>query len=151
AALWRTAAIVRNGRVVLDGPHLNSGGGQGPNGGFTARAGTADPHFHAAHSVIARHVGGVHRGLLGGERSSLTRSAEAERAGTLPGQHVSSRIGNGDDRVVKRCLDVRNAVGDVLAFFFLKLLLLAFFLRCCRRSGCRCCWFCHVSSVAGSL
>src|SRR5207249_3641363 len=58
------------------------------------------------------------------------------------GQHVSGRIGNGHDGVIKRRLNVGNGVGNVLAFLALELLFLALFLRC-RSSGCWCGWLSH--------
>src|SRR6185369_17418232 len=96
--------------------------------------------------MIARHVGRVHCCLLRGKWRTFTRSAEAERARTLPRDHVSSLIRNGDDRVIERGLNVHDSVRNVLALFLLELLLLAFFLRRCAGSGC--CWFCHVSVLS---
>src|ERR1700722_6109505 len=149
--LWWTAAVVRDRSRVFNVAHLDTGRGQSANGGFTSRTRAADPDLDAAHTVIARHYGRVRCGLLGGEWCALARSAESERAGTLPGEYVSGLIGNGDNGVVERSLDVRNAVGNVLALLLLKRLFLAFFL--CRRGAACCCWFCHSKSslVVGRL
>src|SRR4029078_3293387 len=49
------------------------------------------------------------------ERRRLARALEAGRAGGLPHDHVAVLVGQGDDRVVERRLDVRLADRDVLA------------------------------------
>ena len=88
--------------------------------------------------MIARHVGGILRSLLGRKRSPFSRAAKAERTRTLPGQNISCLIGDSHNRVVERSLDVRNAVRNVLPLFFLERFLLAFFFRrCCSGSRCR--------------
>src|SRR2546421_7736691 len=93
--------------------------------------------------MLARHVGGVHRGLLRGKRSAFARSAEAERTRALPRNGAALAIGDGDDGVIEGGLNVHDAVWHVLLFLLLERLLLAFFLRrCC--SGCGCYWFCHL-------
>src|SRR5271166_5864210 len=143
APFRRPATVVRNRGRVLDGPHFDSRGGEGADGRFAARSGTAHPHVYAAHPMIASHAGGIRRGLLRGKRRPFTRAAKAERARTLPRQHVATHVRNGHDGVVKRSLNVHQSVGNVLALFLLERLLLAFFLG--RRCGACCCWFCHNS------
>src|SRR5262244_1398169 len=100
ASFGRAAAIVRNRRKVLDRPDFDSRRCQGANCRLASGTRTADADVDRPHAVIARHVGGVHRGLLGSERGSLARSAKAERTRTLPGNHVTRHIGNGHNRVV---------------------------------------------------
>src|SRR5208283_3323819 len=98
-------------------------------------------NIYTAHTVIARHAGGIRGGLLRGKWSALTGAAKTERARTLPRQHVATHIRNRDNRVVERSLHVHQSVGDVLALFLLERLLLAFFLG---RRGAACCYgFCH--------
>src|ERR1700674_1929262 len=70
-ALRRTAAVVRDRRGILNVTHLDARSSQRANGGLATRTGTADPHLNAAHTVIARHNGGVRRRLLRGEWRSL--------------------------------------------------------------------------------
>src|SRR5581483_4901723 len=53
-------------------------------------------------------------GHLGGERRRLARPLEAGRAGGLPHDHVAVLVGERDDRVVERRLDVRLTDRDVL-------------------------------------
>src|ERR1700690_1725480 len=118
-ALRRTAAVMRNRRGVLDVAHFDAGRGQGTDRGLASGAGAADPYFHAAHAMIARHAGGVGRSLLGGKRGPLARSAEAQRTRAFPGQDIARLVGNGHNGVVERSLNVRDAMRHMLAFFFL--------------------------------
>src|SRR5262249_16693022 len=99
--------------------------------------------FHRAHTVVAGHVGSIHRCLLRRKRRTFARSAKTERARTLPGEHVARLVGDGHDRIVERRLDVHHAKRDVLALLLLERLLLTFLPRR-RCAGC-CCGFCHKS------
>src|SRR5579864_2507974 len=142
APLRRPASIVRNRREVLDRTDFNTGRCQRANRRLTSRARPADAHIYRTHPMIARHVGSVGRGLLRSEWRSLARSAEPERARTLPRNHIPRHIGDGHDGVIERRLHMHESVRNVLALFLLERLLLAFFLG----SGwaARCCWFCHI-------
>src|SRR4029077_13534561 len=62
------------------------------------------------HPVAGRGVGGH----LRGERGRLARALDPGRAGGLPDDHVPFLVGQRDDRVVERRLDVRLPDGDVL-------------------------------------
>src|SRR5579872_2378904 len=97
-SLGRPASVVRNGSDVANVTHFQSGGGESANGGLATGARARDAHFKSAHAVLARHVGGVHGRLLRGKGRALARSAEAERAGALPGEHAPFGIGDGDQR-----------------------------------------------------
>src|SRR5215469_3973782 len=125
----RTAPIVWNRREVLDRPHFDSGRSQRANRRLAARTRPAHAHIHRADTVIARHVRGVRRRLLRGERRSLARPAEAERSRALPGNDVPRHIRDRHDGVVERSLHVHESVRDVLALFLLEGLLLALFIR----------------------
>src|ERR1035437_2907925 len=141
-ALRRTASVVWNRRHVANRAYFDARCRQRTHGGFAARSRTADPHIHAAHPVIPRHVRGIRRGLLGGKRRALARSPEAERSRTLPRQNVAIPVCDGHDRVVEGRLHIRQPMRHVLALLLLEGFLLAFFIRC---GGCaaRCCWFRH--------
>src|SRR6185437_6891112 len=104
--------------------------------------GATDPDFDGTDAVITRHISGVGCGLLRGEWSAFARSAESQRTGTLPGEHIPGRVGDRNNRVVERGLNMDNPEWNVFAFLLLEGLLLAFFLRCGRAARC-CCWFCH--------
>src|SRR5205823_7996993 len=76
AALRRTAAVVRNRRDVTNGAHFQTSGSQSADSRLATGAGTADAHFKAADTVIARHIGGVHGRLLRGKGRAFARTAE---------------------------------------------------------------------------
>src|SRR4051794_21773826 len=133
---------MRNRSRVLDLTDFHPCGSQCADRRLTARTRTADADFDATHAVIARLVGGVLCGLLSGERSALTRTAETKRARALPGNHVAVRIRDRHQRVVERRKNRHNPMRDVLAFLLLELLAsLTFFIRC-TCTGCSC-WFRH--------
>src|SRR5450759_2964631 len=134
-----------NRRDVLDQKHIHARRGQGADGGLTSGTGAADAHFQRTDAMFARLVGGVHRGLLGGEGSALALPAEAERTRSLPRQHVALLVGDGNDGVVERSLDMRDTHRDVLLLALLELLALAFF----RFGACGACyWFRHFSQFS---
>src|SRR5262249_27777632 len=146
-SLRRPASIVRNGSDIADRLHFQTGSSQGANGGLASRARTADPHFQGTHAMIARLVGGVHGCLLRRKGSAFARTAEAERAGALPGQRAPFTIGDGHNSVVERGLNVGHAVRHILAFLLLENFLLALRRRRCCAGCCSCCWFCHSLSL----
>src|SRR4051794_6023072 len=115
AALRRTAAVVRNRSDVLDQTNFDTSGSQCANRRLTAGSRTADANFDAAQSVVTRLGGGIHRRLLRCEGSAFTRSAEPERAGTLPGKDITFLVGDGHDGVVEGGLNVSHSVRNVLA------------------------------------
>src|SRR6266567_2342394 len=146
----RTASVVRNRRDVTNRAYFDSRRRQRAHRRLAARSWTADAHIHAAHPVIARHVCGIRRRLLGGKRRALARSAEAERSRTLPRQNVAVHVGDGHDRVIEGRLHVAKSMRNVLALLLFEGFLLALFIRC----GCcaaRCCWFCHKFALSSWL
>ena len=74
-----------------------------------------DLNVDLANAVLHGGTGGLLGGHLGREGSRLAGALEADVAGGRPGDHVTALIGDRDDRVVERALDVRHAVRDVLA------------------------------------
>src|SRR5438874_1427027 len=73
-SLRRTTAVVRNRRHVFNRANFDSCRGQRANGRLATRAWTADADFDGAHSMIARHVSGVHCGLLRRKRRAFART-----------------------------------------------------------------------------
>src|SRR5262249_38216941 len=101
---------------VLDAGDLDAGVLDRPDGGLAARPWTLDHHVDPADAVLLGPLGALLGGHLGGERRRLAGALEADVARRGPGEDVPLQVGDGDDRVVERRLDVRDAVGDVLAF-----------------------------------
>src|SRR6478736_5874750 len=112
--LGRTAAVVRLRGDVGDRPDLEARGLQRPDRRLAARARALDEDVDLLHAVLLRLARAVLSGHLRRERRGLARALEADVAGGGPGDHVALRVGDRDDRVVERRLDVRLAVRDVL-------------------------------------
>ena len=55
---------------------------------------------------------------LSSERGGLARTAEAGTTGSRPGQRVTLTVGNGDDGVIERSMNVGDALSDVLFYLF---------------------------------
>src|SRR5262245_3038267 len=113
--LGGTAPIVRDGRDVLDSDDFDARVLDRPDGGLATRARSLHDDVDLADAVLHRASRGRLRRELRGERRGLARALEADVARRRPGDHVALLVGDRDDRVVERRLDVRGAVGDVLA------------------------------------
>src|SRR3546814_9432665 len=65
-------------------------------------------------------LGGPFAGRFGSDRRGirrrLARALEALSARRRPGNGVALRVGDGDHRVVERCIHMRDGRGDVLLF-----------------------------------
>lgn len=106
--------FVRHRRHVLDGTDLKTNRLQGTNRGLPARPRPLDEHVDLAHPVLLGAAGRGLRGHLRGERRGLPRTLEPHLTGAGPGDHRAAGIGDRDDGVVERALDVRVAVRHVL-------------------------------------
>ena len=104
---------MRQRRDVLDGLDVQAGGLQGGDGRLAAGAGALDPHLDLLDAELRRLLGGDLGGPLGGERRALAAALEADRAGRGVAQRVAVGVGDGDDGVVERRLDVGDAPADV--------------------------------------
>lgn len=105
---------MRNGRDVGDARDLDAQRVQGADRRFTAGAGALDAHFQRLDAVFQRNAASRFSGDLRGERGRLTRALEASTARRGPRQRVALTVGDGDDGVVERSVNVRDAVRDVL-------------------------------------
>src|SRR5439155_18093837 len=116
------AAVVRQRGDVLDGLDGQAGGLQGGDGGFAARAWPLDANLDLLEAELGGPLGRRLGRALGGERRALAAAFEADRAGRGETQRVAVGVGDGDDGVVKRRLDVGDAPADVApGFAFLAL------------------------------
>src|SRR5699024_4228303 len=94
---------------------VQAGSLQGADGGLAAGARALYVDFDALHAVLHRQAGRGLSGGLGGERSRFPGTAEAQLARAGPGYRVALGIGDGDDGVVERRLDMGGAALDILA------------------------------------
>src|SRR5579871_1806175 len=115
AFLGGPAAVVRQRRDVFDGLDVQSGGLQGGDGRLTARTRSLDAHLDFLEAKLGGALGGHFGSALGGERRTLTTALEADRARRGVAQRVAVGVGDGDNRVVERRLDVGHAPADVTA------------------------------------
>src|SRR5436190_3835388 len=113
-ALGRPASVVWGGRDVLDGADLEADRTQGTDRRLAARARTLDEDVDLLHAVLHRPTTRGLGGHLRGVRGGLARALEADGAGRGPRDHRTGRVGDRDDRVVERALDVGFALSDVL-------------------------------------
>src|SRR5215207_6734719 len=116
APLGGAAAVVGDRGDVLDAGDLDAGALQRADGGLAAGAGTLHLHVDLPDTVLHGAAGGLLGGHLGGEGRALLRALEADVAGRGPGEDVALLVGDRDDRVVERRLDVGDAVRDVAPF-----------------------------------
>src|SRR6185369_13912326 len=113
-ALGRAATVVGSGGDVLDGADLEADGTQGADRRLAARVRALDEDVDLLHAVVHRPAPGSLGGHLRGERGGLARALEADGAGRGPRDDGTGRVGDRDDRVVERALDVGLALSDVL-------------------------------------
>src|SRR4051812_3965575 len=114
APLAGAAAVVSLRGDVAHAGDLEPRGLQGADGGLATRAGALDEDLDLLEALLDPLAGGGVGGDLGGKGRRLARALEAGAAGGLPRDDVALSVGQGDDRVVERRLDVRLADRDVL-------------------------------------
>src|SRR5690606_32457359 len=115
--LGRTAAVVRQRRHVGNTGDLDAQGIERTDRGFTTGAGALDLDVERLDAVFHRRAASLLGSHLSRERGRFARALEACAASRCPGQGVALTVGDGDDRVVERSVDVRNAVGNALLDF----------------------------------
>src|SRR5690606_2111142 len=116
--LRRTAAVVRNGRDVGNARNLDAQRIERAHRRFTAGAGALDAHFEGLDAIFHGNATSRFSGNLRGERRRLARALEACATRRRPRQGVALTVGDGDDGVVERSVNVRDAVRDVLLDLF---------------------------------
>src|SRR5665811_1281429 len=116
AALGWPAAVVGDGRDVLDERHLEAVGLQGADRGLATGPGALDEDVDLANAVLRGGLGGLLRGELRSEGRGLAAALVAHVARRRPRQDIALLVGDRHDRVVERALDVRLAIGDLTTF-----------------------------------
>src|SRR3954449_5669742 len=108
------AAVVRLRGDVADGRDLQAGGLERADRRLAPGARALHEDLDLLQALLDALAGRRVSRHLGGERRRLARALETGAAGGLPGDDVARLVGERDDRVVERRLDVRLADGDVL-------------------------------------
>src|SRR6476659_10693719 len=114
APLGRAAAVVRDWGNVGDGADFETGGLQRPDGLLATGAWALHVDLDLAHAVLHRPLGGAIGRQRGRVRRALAGALEAGRAGGAPADDRAVEVGDRDDRVVERRLDMDVPLGDVL-------------------------------------
>src|SRR3954453_2479337 len=114
APLGGAAAVVRDGGDVGDRGDLESGRLEGADRLLAAGARTLHVDLDLAHAVLHRPLGGAIGRQRGRVRRALAGALEAGHAGRTPADDRAVEVGDRDDRVVERRLDVDVPLGDVL-------------------------------------
>src|SRR6185295_15135306 len=114
ASLGRATTVVRDGRDVGDGADLEAGRLERTDRLLSAGARTLHVDLDLAHAMLH----GTLRGAIGGQGRrvgrALARSLEPGHPGRAPADDRAVEVGDRDDRVVERGLDVNVPLGDVL-------------------------------------
>ncbi|KPY94206.1 Uncharacterized protein ALO36_05376 [Pseudomonas syringae pv. tomato] len=118
ALLRRTAPVVRDWRHVGDAGDLIATAVQCTDSGFTTWAWTLDIDVEVLQTVLQRSLASTFSSYLSSERGGFARTTETRTAGGSPRKSVTLTIGNGDDCVVKRRVDVGDAINHCLFNFF---------------------------------
>src|SRR5258708_7063823 len=106
----RPATVVGDGRYVRDAADLETQRVQGAYGGFPSGAGAFDAHLEILHAALLCRAAGLLGRNLGGERRRFPRALEARGPRGRPCQGIALSIGNGDDGVVERGVNVGDAL-----------------------------------------
>src|SRR5438067_2760860 len=107
---------MRNGGDVGDGRDLEPSGLKRTNSRLAAGARALDEDLDLLEAVFHGAPRGCFSRHLRGKGRALARALEALAAGAAPGEHVALRVGQRNDRVIERGLDMRLAHRDVLLF-----------------------------------
>src|SRR3989338_3237822 len=118
-SLWRSAAIVRNGRDVFDGQNIYPVGVKTANRPFPAAADAFDKHadlFYRVRLDIVRHF--LYH-LSGGVWGGLFRTLKTDHTGARPAQHITILVSHRDNGIVKSGLNISAGMAHLAFDFFL--------------------------------
>src|SRR5918993_945765 len=114
APLGRAAAVVRDGSDIGDGADLEASRLEGTDRLLAAGARALDVDLDLAHAVLHRPLGRAIGGQRRRVRCALAGALEPGDASGAPADDRSIEVGDRDDRVVERGLDVNVPLRDVL-------------------------------------
>ncbi len=119
---WATS-VVRDRGDFLDQFHVQASSLEGCDCTFATRTWAFDTNFDVTHTELGCFLSSLLSGTLSGEGGALSASLESAGSGAGPAKSVAFGVGNGYRRVVKGCVNVRDAIADVAtdAFFLVGL------------------------------
>src|SRR5438132_4980924 len=129
----RPAAVVGHGRHIRDAADLETQCIEGAHRRLSSGTRALDAHLEILYAALLCCAAGLLGRDLGGERRRFSRALEPGGARCRPRQSVALAIGNGDDGVVERGVNVGDAFGHVFFHFLANAC-------CCGRCDRR---FCH--------
>jgi hypothetical protein len=112
---WRTAAVVGQGRNILNTLYGDTRGLQSRDGALAAAAGPFNADLHLFDAELRGFFGGLLRRALSREGRALAAALETAGSGTRPTERITLGIGDGHRCVVKCRLDMRHAQRHVAA------------------------------------
>jgi hypothetical protein len=104
---------------IFDRKNLEANGWDGADGRFTAWAWALDLDVNLTEALVEGALSSGASGELSGEWGGFLSTLVAESASGLPSDDVTSSIGDGDDGVVKRSVNVSDAFGEGTLDFLL--------------------------------
>ena len=117
-------------RDIGDLHHAEPDGIQCTNCRLASRARALYADFDVFHAIFLSRAAGFLRRNLGCERGALARSAKSTTTRRRPGQSIALPIGDRDDRVVERSMDVRDRIRNLLLYLLFRP------------------WLCHINQPA---
>ena len=118
ADLGRPRAVMRNGSDVLNGLDGHSRCLQGGDRAFAAGTGAFNPNLKFLHAELGGPLGRLLPGALAGKGRALAAALESAGACAGPAERVALGVGDRDDGVVERRLDVGNRSSRCDGFSF---------------------------------
>ena len=118
-----------NWRYIGDVAYSQTTGIQRSNCRLAPGSGSINFYIQVSQTIVLdRGLTGLFGGYLGGEGSAFPGASETGTSGSRPTERVALAIGNSDDRIIKRGMNMRNAIDDGgTRFLFCRFL----------------CWLCH--------
>ena len=114
ATLGRTDAVVRDRGHILNGSDADAKRVERTHRRFAARTRAPNANFDVLQTMFDRDLAGDVRGYLSSKRSRLARALEALRTRRRGRNSVALTVGDGNNRVVER----RVNVGDALCLLY---------------------------------
>ena len=123
ASLWRTASIVGNRRNIRDVADFKATIVQRADGRLTTGTGPLNLHIKVFHTIFLSRNAGAFGRHLSGKRRAFPGTAKPRPARRRPGEGIALAVSDGDDSVIKRRVDMSNAIDygclDLLSDWFL--------------------------------